>query len=96
MEAGTDGTGAAGYAASEGVLEAVEVGRVLGWEGVHGCGVVRRWGGMGSHGDMVGRGALGVQRARVREETWVGRVERTQIVCSPAGRLEICLKDTLV
>ena len=68
------GAGAAGDAASEGGLEALDVGGVLRGEHVGGDVAFGHGSGLGSHGDMVGRRALGAQRARVTYSTGMGRM----------------------
>ena len=57
MDAGAIGTLAAGDAAAEGALDALEVCPVLRREGIHVYAVVEHGSGYGNHGDMVGRGA---------------------------------------
>ena len=74
VDPGARGAVAAGYAAAEGALDAFEVCRVLRREGVYVYVIVGRGGGLGSHADMVGRGALSAQRARVRDSTGMGRM----------------------
>jgi len=59
------GARAAGDAAAERRGEAIDVCPFLGPEGVYVYAVVGCGGGISSHGDMVGRGVAGVQRARV-------------------------------
>ena len=74
---------AAGYAASEGAGEAVGVRPVLGREGVRDMGSFGRVDGLGSHAPIVGRGATTAQLARVRDSTWMRRVEAGQRAGSP-------------
>ena len=57
--------GASGDAASEGAVEAREVCRVVGREGVGGEVVWGRGGRLDGHGDMVGRVVLFAQRGVV-------------------------------
>ena len=95
------GAGAAGDAAAEGALEAVDVGPVVRWEEVRGNVAFGHGSGSGlcSHADMVGRAALSAQRARVTGATRIpGSLYSGGLVqgLGETGALRVSLKSNTI